>query len=130
MQVLLFDTTELEAEQAQLLEETQVVSDLVQQAIQENALTALNQTAYQKRYDSLVQRFDRAKIRLEEVTAEIQEKQTASANVGTFLKAFDQMPDALTEFSLESWHSMVDFATVYSIDDIRFTFKNGQEVQA
>ena len=75
------------------------------------------------------QRFDRAKTRLEEVTAEIQEKQTASANMGTFLNAFEQMPDALAEFSLESWHSMVDFATVYSIDDIRFTFKNGQEIQ-
>ena len=130
MQALLFDTTELEAEQAQLLEETQVVSDMVQQAIQENARTALNQTEYQKRYDSLVQRFDRAKTRLEEVTAGIQEKQTASANMGTFLNAFEQMPDALTEFSLESWHSMVDFATVYSIDDIRFTFKNGQEIKA
>ena len=65
MQALLFETTELEAEQAQLLEETQVVSDIVQQAIQENAHTALNQTEYQKRYDSLVQRFDRAKTRLE-----------------------------------------------------------------
>ena len=92
--------------------------------------TALNQTEYQKRYDSLVQRFDRAKTRLEEVTAEIQEKQTASANMGTFLNAFEQMPDALAEFSLESWHSMVDYAAVYSIDDIRFTFKNGQEIQA
>lgn len=130
MQVLLFDTTELEAEQTQLLEETQVVSDMVQQAIQENARTALNQTEYQKRYDSLVQRFDRAKTRLEKVTAEIQEKQMASANIGTFLSAFEQMPDELTEFSLEIWHSMVDFATVYSIDDIRFTFKNGQEIQA
>ena len=65
MQALLFDTTEPEKEQAQLLEETQVVSDMVQQAIQENARTALNQTEYQKRYDSLVQRFDRAKPRLE-----------------------------------------------------------------
>jgi hypothetical protein len=130
MQTILFDTTELETEQAQLIEETQVVSDMVQQAIQENARTALNQAEYQKRYDSLVQRFDRAKARLEEVTAEIQEKQTASANMDAFLTAFDQMPDALTEFSLESWHSMVDFATVYSADDIRFTFKNGQEIQA
>ena len=91
MQALLFDTTELEAEQAQLLEETQVVSDMVQQAIQENARTALNQTEYQKRYDNWVQRFDRAKTRLEEVTTEIQEKQTASANMGTFLNAFEQM---------------------------------------
>lgn len=78
----------------------------------------------------MVQRFDRAKTRLEEVTAEIQEKQTARANTGTFLNAFEQMPDALAEFSLESWHSMVDYATVYSADDIRFTFKNGQEIQA
>lgn len=130
MQALLFDTTELEAEQTQLLEETQVVSDMVQQAIQENARTALNQTEYQKRYDSLVKRFDRAKTRLEEVTVEIQEKQTASANMGTFLNAFEQMPDALAEFSLEGWYSMVDFATVYSINNIRFTFKNGQEIQA
>ncbi len=73
-----------------------------------------------------MKRFDRAKTRLEEVTAEIQEKQTASANMGTFLNAFEQMPDALAEFSLESWYRMVDFATVYSIKDIRFTFKNGQ----
>ena len=50
--------------------------------------------------------------------------------MGTFLNAFEQTPDSLTEFSLERWHSMVDFATVYSIDDIRFTFKNGQEIQA
>jgi hypothetical protein len=130
MQALLFDTTELETEQAQLLEETQVVSDMVQQAIQKNARTALNQTEYQKRYDSLVQRFDRAKSRLEEITAEIQEKQTASANMDAFLTAFEQMPDALTEFSLESWHSMGEFATIYSTADIRFTFKNGQKIQA
>ena len=35
-----------------------------------------------------------------------------------------------TSFSPENWHSMVDFATVYSIDDIRFTFKNGQEIKS
>ena len=47
-----------------------------------------------------------------------------------FLTAFEQLPETLTEFTLESWSSMVDYATVYSADDIRFTFKNGQEVQA
>ncbi|MDD5920785.1 MAG: hypothetical protein PUC57_05655 [Oscillospiraceae bacterium] len=35
-----------------------------------------------------------------------------------------------TEFKLENWLSLVDCATVYSLDDIRFTFKHGQEVQA
>ena len=45
-------------------------------------------------------------------------------------EAFEKMPDQLTEFALETWHSRVDFATVYSENDIRFTFKNGQEVRA
>ena len=40
---LLFDTSELEAEQATLLEETQLISDMVQQIIYENAHIALDQ---------------------------------------------------------------------------------------
>ena len=130
MQSFLFDTSALEAEQTQLLEETQVVSDMVQQAIRENAHVALDQSEYQKRYESLVERFERAKTRLEAVAAEIAEKQTASSNMDDFLTDFKQMPETLTEFTLECWNSMVDYATVYSTDDIRFIFKNGQEVQA
>ena len=130
MQKLLFDTSTLEVEQAQLLEETQVVSDMVQQAIRENAHVALDQNEYQKRYDSLVSRFDKAKAQLETVTAEIEKKHTASACINDFLTAFERLPDALTEFSLDAWNGLVDYATVYSADDIRFTFKNGQELKA
>lgn len=126
----MFDTSALETEQAQLLEETQVVSEMVQQAIRENAHVALDQSEYQKRYESLVERFERAKTRLESVTAEIEEKQTASSSMDDFLTTFEQLPETLTEFTLESWNSMVDYATVYSADDIRFTFKNGQEIKA
>lgn len=47
-----------------------------------------------------------------------------------FVESFEALPDTLTEFKLENWLSLVDYATVYSTDDIRFTFKHGQEVQA
>ena len=40
------------------------------------------------------------------------------------------MPDKLTEFTLESWHGLMDYGTVYAADDIRFTFRNGQEIRA
>ena len=54
-----------------------------------------------------------------------------SSAISIFLKAFEKLPDQLTEFTLETWHGLVvDFATVYSENDIRFTFKNGQEVRA
>jgi hypothetical protein len=31
----------------------------------------------------------------------------------------------LTEFDKRLWCSLLDFATVYAADDVRFTFKNG-----
>ena len=69
-------------------------------------------------------------IGFEEVTEEISQKQTQRANYEAFLKAFEKLPDQLPEFTLETWHGLVDYATVYAEDDIRFTFKNGQEVKA
>ena len=87
----------------------------------------MDQAEYQKRYDALTQRFDKAKARLEEVSEEISQKQTQRANYEAFLKAFEKLPDQLPEFTLETWHGLVDYTTVYAEDDIRFTFKNGQE---
>ena len=129
MMALLFDTTDLEREQEELQQETQVVSDMVQQCIYENAHVALDQTEYQKRYDSLTERFEKAKARLDAVTEEIHQMQTQRASIEDFLSAFAAIPDELTEFTLESWHGLVDYGTVYADDDIRFTFKNGQEIQ-
>ena len=130
MMALLFDTKALEQEQESLIQETQVVSDLVQQCIYENARVAMDQEDYQKRYTSLTERFNKAKARLEEVMAEIQHRQFQRAGMEAFLRSFEQQPEQLTEFNKECWCALVDFATVYAKDDIRFTFKNGQEISA
>lgn len=130
MIALLFDTTALDTEQDELLRETQVISDMVQKCIYENAHVALDQTEYQKRYDGLTERFEKAKARLEEVMEKIHTIQSQRADIEAFLRTFEQMPDELTEFTADSWHGLVEFGTVYSADDIHFTFKNGQEVKA
>jgi len=127
---LIFDTTALQKEHDELLDEAAVVADMVQQCIYENAHVALDQTEYKKKYDSLSERYDKLKSRLDETSEEISKLQSQKANVEAFLKAFEEMPDTLTEFSIESFNALVDFATVYSTDDIRFTFKNGQEIKA
>ena len=56
----------------------------------------LDQTEYQKRYDGLTERFEKAKARLDAVTAEIHQMQTQRASIEDFLKAFAAMPDKLT----------------------------------
>lgn len=58
---LLFDTSELEAEQTTLLEEAQLISDYGTAGIYGNVHIALDQVEYRKRYDSLAHRFNTAK---------------------------------------------------------------------
>ena len=40
------------------------------------------------------------------------------------------MPDAVDSFDEGAWYALVDHATVYGRDDVRFTFKNGVEIKA
>ena len=52
-----------------------MVAELIEQCVAENARIALDQTEYQKKYDGLAGRFNRAKARLEEVGQAITERQ-------------------------------------------------------
>lgn len=87
MIVLIFNTMALEAEQASLLEDTQLISDMVQQTIYQNAHVALDQTEY-KRYNILTQCFETAKQRIETVMAELDRMQTQRADIDVFFKSF------------------------------------------
>lgn len=44
--------------------------------------------------------------------------------------SMEEMDGPLTEFNEDDWHNLVDYATVYSREDIRFTFKNRMEIKA
>ncbi len=101
---------------------------MMQQSIYENARVALDQTEYQKRYDGLMERFGKAKARLEEVTAAISNKTTRQATIEDFLKELQALDRLVTEFDPMLWVSLVDFITVLSKDDVRITFKNGTEI--
>ena len=124
-----FDISALEAETAELQDEIMVVSDLIEKCIYENAHVALDQTEYQKRYDSLTARFDTAKARLEEIEAAIADKKSRRAAIEAFLDTLAQA-DLMEKFDTALWCGLVDFVTVYDRNDVRFTFKDGREVKA
>ena len=117
-------------ERDELQSELLVVSELLQQCIQENAHVALDQTEYQKRYDGLTARFNKAKARLDTVTVTISDKATRQATIEDFLKELQSLDSMITEFDPILWVSLVDFITVHSKDDVRVTFKDGTEIKA
>lgn len=127
---LLFSTKGLEKERSELQQEIDVISKMIQDAIGENARIAIDQTAFQSRYESLVQRFDTAKARYDAVCAEMDDKRNRRASMEQFLEDLARRDALLTEFEAEAWHALVDYVTVYASDDIRVTFKNGKEIRA
>lgn len=110
----IFSTEELETEQSQLQEELNVVAELMQQCVKENAHVALDQTEYQARYDGLAERFDRTKARLDEVGNAITERQAKKEQIERFLARLERQDGVVTEFDEDQWYSMVDFVTVFN----------------
>lgn len=123
------DTTALESELSELEAEINIAAELIEDCINENAHVALDQTEYQKRYDALVARFDKAKGRQTEVTDLIAERKARKHQIESYLNELrDREP--LTEFRDTDWLAMVDYITVHSKKDIRVTFKDGTEIKA
>ena len=125
---MLFSTDALEGNEKELRQEMEIVSGMIRDAINENARVAIDQADFQNRYDSLVKRFDEAKAKHDAVCAELDDKRIRRSTVEQFLADLAKRNALLTEFEPEAWHSLVDFVTVYSLEDIRVTFKNGQEM--
>uniref|UniRef100_UPI003BB79AA5 recombinase family protein n=1 Tax=Gudongella sp. DL1XJH-153 TaxID=3409804 RepID=UPI003BB79AA5 len=128
MKDILYDTGPLETKQAELQNEMEIVTELIQQCINENANVALDQGEYQRRYDGLVQRFDTTKEDLENVSGQIKEKVTRRQTMTAFLDELKKQDELLTDFDPLLWHSMIEHVTVNSADDMNFVFKNGTEI--
>lgn len=62
--------------------------------------------------------------------AEISRKELARSSTRQFLDTLGKQKKLVTEFDAAQFHSLVDFITVYSKDDIRVTFRNGMEISA
>ena len=122
-------TDELERELADLEAEINIAAELVEECIRENAHVALDQAEYQKRYDGLASRYDKAKDRHDEVTELIAERISRRKRIELYFRELRKR-EPLETFRDEDWLSMVDHMTVYSKNDIRVTFKDGTEIKA
>ena len=98
---------------------------MIQNIINENAHTALDQEEYQKRYDSLVKRFDATKAELELTTEQIKDKITRHKNLEIFLDELQKQDGLISEFDPLLWNSLVDYLTIYEKVEIQVSFKNG-----
>lgn len=80
-------TEKLEAESQRLMGELQMLSDMVQKCINENARIAQDQTDYQQCYNELVSRYDATRARYDEVEKAIKARKVRAERLDGFAKA-------------------------------------------
>lgn len=126
---LVCSTEELEKQAEELGTELQVQMEMVQNIIEQNARVATDQEEYQKKYDSLVEKYNATKDEYERVLDAISKKTDKRRVIENFIGVMEQQDCTVTEFDEGLWCSLVDYMTVYSKEEVGFTLSNGIEIR-
>lgn len=120
-------TNTMLAEKQRLEDEILVLVEMTQNLVAENARVAQDQEEYQKRYDSLVQRYEDAKKEYDELVNKIKQKEAHGERIRQFIKTLKEQDGIITEFDDVLWGSMVELVTI-SREKRSVTFKDGTEI--
>jgi DNA invertase Pin-like site-specific DNA recombinase len=124
----LTDTEKLDKQAADLNGEMEELLTLMQKMIAENASTAQDQRKYGKKYAGLVERYDAAKAKLDNVTTERMMRSAKREKMRRFFADLAECEGVITEFDEALWLTTVESVTV-SEKTAAFTFKDGTVVE-
>ncbi len=128
VQQTLCDTAKLEREKAALGQELAVLVEMTQDCIAENARIVQDQGEYQKRYNGLVERYEAARTRFDEVTEAIAERSAKSERLVGFIKTLRAQTEPVAEFDERLWGCMVDYVAVGVDKGLAVVFRDGTEI--
>ena len=125
----LTDTRDLDTEQEQLENESEVAMGLIRKIIADNAQKAMDQGEYERKYTGYCDRYEAARKRLAEIGELRLERNAKRTKIAMFLERLENSAELVTEFDEELWYSTVDFVTVYEDMRLVFVFRDGQEIE-
>ena len=130
MQNQLTDCSTIDVELDGLLQEIEVVTELTNRCIQENAQSAQSQEEYAERYNGYVARYDAAKAKLDALQKKKETRLAKAEAIGGFMFVLSEQGCELTKFDEPLWIAMVQKVTAYHDGRLVFTFQNGTELEA
>lgn len=125
----LIDTSKLDKESGKFQNEMEIVTEMLQKCVEENAHSALNQEEYEKRYKDLAERYENIKKGLEGINEKRLEGSAKRERIEEFIKVLENIPIILIEFDDELWNVVIEMVKVNSEKEITFVFKDEFELQ-
>lgn len=125
----LMDTAAIDTECEELLQEMDVVAGLIQKCINENAVKAIDQDEYISRYNSLVERHEKAQNRYDSLQKRRDRRLIQADIMSGFLFAITELDNLQLQLNPPLWHTTVDHVTVHADECLEFHFMNGIDVE-
>ena len=119
---MLADHSKLDAQIAKANQEITLVSGLVSACVHENAEKAQDQDAFNKRYNSLVDRHQKAIERLDKLNAELADKGNRERELRSFIDSLLTSPLVLDVWDEKLWQLLVVKGVVERDGNIEFEF--------
>ena len=127
---MLSDTTDIDEKKAALLQELEVIAELIQKLIQENATTAQDQNEYLARYNGYVERYESTAEKLKALEQDILVRQARADGFADFLRIFNGVDSKLLDFDEKLWVLTIDKVKVMTDGTLHFIFQNGADIVA
>lgn len=124
-----FNTSKRKAEKDQLKEERVDIIGLMEKLTTRNASVVMDQEEYSTQFDQLSKSYTEVNEKLVTVEKVMQDIQYRKVRTELFIETLNKQECLVTEFANDLWYALVDHVTVYSKEDVRFTFKNGVEIK-
>ena len=129
MQDALTDCTKIDEQLNALTEELEVVAALTRKCIAENAAEVIDEVDYKKRYDSLNDRYNITREKIEAMEKKKTSRIGEADKIGAFMFEMLERDEPLDTFDDRLWIAVIDHATVFHDGRIVFTFVNGMEAE-
>ncbi len=125
---VLTDYSKLDAEIAQLEDESNIVVELINKCVAENARKAMDQEEYQRQYSSYNARYEGIRKKLDKLKNKRLERLAKKMSIRCFMDKLSQQ-DIITTFDEELWYTTVDVVKVSLDGKMTFVFQDGSTVE-
>ncbi len=129
VQNTLTDCTALDVQITELLEEIEVFTELTKRCIAENSSNTQSQEEYNKKYNGYVERYEKAKAKVERLQAQREERIAKADGIGAFMFRLSELDEPPTAFDNQLWMQTIDRVMVHEDGRLVCIFKNGTEIE-
>ena len=124
----LTDTTAVDNKILESRQELDVIVGLIEKCVNENASVALEQDAYNARYNSLVEKYKAAEEVYNKLLSEKERRISKAEEIRIYMKNLEKAENPISEFDEKLWLMMTLHAIAKSDGTVTFVFRDGMEI--